>query len=103
MPRQRYTGPIPTLAQLRGSSCWVWVCCAEFGCNHSSPWAYAPLIIRWGPDASGNVLRRRARCTRCGNLGATLRHPSWSNDITIGDAPLPLERMPGNRVKEARQ
>jgi hypothetical protein len=36
---------------LRTSSCWVWVCCAEFGCTHASPWAFAPLIIRWGADA----------------------------------------------------
>jgi hypothetical protein len=57
------------------------VCCAEFGCNHAAPRSYAPLIIRWGGNTPSNVLRQRARCMRCGHLGATLRHPSWSGDI----------------------
>jgi hypothetical protein len=34
--------------------------------------ALAPLIIRWGGDASSDLLRRSARCTRCGNKGADL-------------------------------
>jgi hypothetical protein len=42
-----------------------------------------PFIIRWGPDASSDVLRQRARCTACGNLGATLQHPSWGGK-TLG-------------------
>jgi hypothetical protein len=40
----------------------------------------APYAIRWGLDASSNLLRERARCTRCGHLGATLMHPSPSLD-----------------------
>jgi hypothetical protein len=93
MSRRRYTGPVPTLAQLRASSCWVWVCCDRFGCTHSGPWPYAPLIIRWGQEASSDMLRQRARCSRCGYLGATLRHPSWSGDIHAGDSPFPAERI----------
>jgi hypothetical protein len=46
-----------------------------------------------GTDASSDVLRQRARCTGCGNLGATLRHPSWSGDIHRGDSPFPVERF----------
>ena len=79
--------PRPTLAQLRRSSCWVWVCCEEFGCHHSAPWAYAPLIIRWGGTASSDMIRQCARCTRCGHKGASLSHPSWSGDIHAGGTP----------------
>jgi len=32
---------------------------------------------RKGADASSDVLRQRARCTACGDKGATLQHPSW--------------------------
>jgi hypothetical protein len=39
--------------------------------------ALAPLIIRWGPDASTDKLRQSARCTRCGHKGATLQAVSW--------------------------
>jgi hypothetical protein len=31
--------------------------------------AFAPLIIRWGPDASSDLLRQSARCSRCGPAG----------------------------------
>jgi hypothetical protein len=37
----------------------------------------APLIIRWGPDMLMDDVRRRSRCTRCGNLGMNIREPSW--------------------------
>jgi len=39
----------------------------------------APLIIRWGPDASSDMLRRCARCNVCGHKGATLQGPGWKN------------------------
>jgi len=46
--------------------------------------AIAPLIIRWGGDASSDLLRRSARCTCCGSKGADLQHPSArSSDITL--------------------
>jgi len=35
--------------------------------------AIAPLIIRWGPETSSDVLRRRARCSRCGNRRVSLK------------------------------
>jgi hypothetical protein len=40
--------------------------------------AFVPLIIRWGPDASSDLLRRSARCSRCSTKGAALQHPSWA-------------------------
>jgi hypothetical protein len=46
--------------------------------------ALAPLIIRWGGDASSDILRRSARCTCCGSKGADLQHPSArSSDIAL--------------------
>src|SRR5262249_44434461 len=70
---------IPTLGQLLRTPYWVWLCC---GCGHGVAVALVPLMIRWGPDASSDMLRRHARCTVCGHLGATLQHPSWHNSST---------------------
>ncbi len=39
--------------------------------------ACAVLVIRWGPDTSSDKLRQCARCTACGNKGATIQHPGW--------------------------
>ena len=41
--------------------------------------ALAPLIIRWGSDASSDMLRQCACCTVCGHKGATLQGPGWKN------------------------
>jgi hypothetical protein len=51
--------------------------------------AIAPLVIRWGPDASSDTLRRSARCSKCGAKGATLMLPSWVS-TTIGFALFPV-------------
>jgi hypothetical protein len=91
--RRRYTGPVPTLVQLRHSTCWTWICCEGPGCRHSAPWAITPLIVRWGEQASSDVLRQRARCTRCGFKGASLRHPSWLGNIAMGECGFPVERI----------
>ena len=99
---RRYTGPVPTLAQLRSSSCWVWVCCAEFGCYHAFAMGVRPAIIRWGADASSDLLRQRARCSSCGHLGASLRHPSWSGDVHGGDSLFPAERMRPSSVRSSQ-
>ena len=73
--------PVPTLAELRRHSSWVWVYCER--CLHHSPVAFVPLMNRWGADASSDKLRRCARCTACGQRGATLQHPGWV-DAQIG-------------------
>jgi hypothetical protein len=52
--------------------------------------ALALFVSRWGADASSNVLRERARCTRCGRRGADLQHASWGNSV-IGYAPFPMK------------
>jgi hypothetical protein len=87
--------PRPTLSFLRRSTCWIWVDCDM--CGHRAPLAFAPLIIRWGPDASSDKLRQCARCSACGRKGATLRHPSWC-DTQTGFMPFPVPaRMSGDR------
>ena len=72
----RKPGPRPTLGALQRASKWVWVCCEK--CQHHAPLALAAPVIRWGANASSDVLRRRARCTACGHKGATLQHPGWA-------------------------
>jgi hypothetical protein len=67
----------PTLEQMRKSAPWLWVNCANWQCRHKALMALTPLIIRWGPDASSDVLRASARCSVCGRKGGTLQHPSW--------------------------
>jgi len=72
-------GPIPTLGALQKSSAWWWVYCDR--CQRRIATALAPYVIRWGADASSDVLRRSARCVKCGHKGATLQHPGWTNSI----------------------
>jgi len=69
------TTPIATLADLRRVTPWLWVYCER--CEHRSPTALAPWIIRWGAAASSDMLRRFARCTHCGGKGATIQLPGW--------------------------
>ena len=57
-------------------------------CQLEVPMTYAPLIIRWGADASSDVLRECAKCSRCGYKGATLQHPSWAG-ADVGWMPFP--------------
>jgi hypothetical protein len=78
--------PIPTLARLRRHQCWVWIICSRWGCLRRAPMPLAPAIIRWGPDASSDVLRQRVRYSGCGS--ATLQIPSWVGS-EIGLAPFP--------------
>jgi len=65
----------PDVAELQESTSWFWLWCER--CQHSAPIKFAPLIARWGADASSDKLRRGARCTKCGHKGATLQHPGW--------------------------
>jgi hypothetical protein len=53
--------------------------------------ALAPLIIRWGPDTSGDTLRLCARCSRCGHKGATLKHPGWVGNGVACWEPFPID------------
>jgi hypothetical protein len=71
--------PIPTLGKIQQDALdkWVWASCAGYGCNHHAPLALAPFVIRWGPNASSDALRRCAHCSKFDHKGATLRCPSY--------------------------
>ena len=88
---------VTTLGQLHRSPGWACLICDRYPpCLHRAPVALAPLVIRWGLDTSGDMLRRCARCTRCGQKGATLQHPSW---VGIGFScwqPFPVELVEDN-------
>ena len=64
-----------TLGDLHRATPWLWLNCER--CQHHAPLACAVAVIRWGRDASSDVLRQRARCTACGHKGATIQHPGW--------------------------
>jgi hypothetical protein len=55
--------------------------CTNIFCRHRRPIALTPFIIRWTAEASSDLLRRRALCTRCGRRGAILQHPSWVDTV----------------------
>lgn len=69
-------GPIATLGELhRWPPHWLWAYCGNHLCKRSyraTPLALAPYVIRWGANASSDMLRRSARCTVCGHKGARL-------------------------------
>jgi hypothetical protein len=76
--QQRSRGPAATLGELHRCSPWVWIYCEKR--PHRSPMAFAPVVIRWGPNASSDKLRQAARCTACGHKGAPLQYPSWAGE-----------------------
>jgi hypothetical protein len=78
-----------TFAEMRESVHWTWVYCAR--CNHGTPMTLAQFIIRWGPDASSDLLRKNARCSTCGHKGATLSHPGWGGK-DVGFLPFPYPK-----------
>lgn len=81
----------PTLGQMREGHCWLWVQCADWRCLHKVAMPLAPWIIRWGSDASSDVLRQCAKCGKCGHKRATLEHPSWGGS-DVGFVPFPVDR-----------
>jgi hypothetical protein len=46
----------PTLDEFRRDCLWRWVVCER--CLHRKVVAFTTLIVRWGPDASSDILRR---------------------------------------------
>ena len=54
---KRAPGPRPTLGDLHRATPWLWLYCEK--CLHHAPLACAVPVIRWGADASSDVLRRR--------------------------------------------
>lgn len=78
MARSTYPpGAIATMGDIqRPAPHWCWIYCNNAFCERISrptAIALAPYVIRWGADASSNMLRRSARCRMCGHKGASLR------------------------------
>lgn len=90
MKSKPYTGPEPTIEQLRKQFGWIWARCG-INCSHYAALPLGIIAARLGSDAPASALRKRLRCTRCGRLGAGLRAPSV---VDHGLAPLPLHRVP---------
>jgi hypothetical protein len=80
--------PVPTLGQIHDRCAWVWLYCNNYFCHHRAPAAVAPFVIRWGRHASSDVLRGRARCSRCGHKGAMTQHPGFVHGLLL---PFPTE------------
>ena len=61
--------PLPTLAELIADHCrygnWLPVHCFGKGCGRNFPVALVPLLIRWGGDATIEMLNRYSRCAAC--------------------------------------
>src|SRR2546423_1337523 len=55
-----------TLADLQRQGGWVWAYCEGIGCGHRVPLAIAPFAIRWGLNASSDLMRERLRCSKSG-------------------------------------
>lgn len=82
--------PIPTLGQLHTAPRWFWLHCTNWRCAHQAPIPLAPLIIRWGPNASSDLLRTLPRCSVCGTKGAYTFHPSY---VDMDIQPFPAHRV----------
>jgi hypothetical protein len=81
-----------TLGDLQRATPWVWLYCENVNCRHSAPLACAVPVIRWGANVSSDRLRRRARCTACGHLGAVIQHPGLGG-ADIGFLPFPVAKI----------
>jgi hypothetical protein len=98
IPQRRHRtppGPVPTLGELQEGTPWLWAVCDGLDacgkpCLHRTPLALAPFVIRWGANASSDIMRDRLRCAVCGRRGAALQRPSWMGS-EIGEQPFPAE------------
>jgi hypothetical protein len=83
-------GPAPTLGETALQASWLWVYCETRGCHHRAPLRLAPLVARFGRDATNGRFKHLLTCTRCGAHDASFRLPSWVNS-EVGMAPFPGE------------
>ena len=90
MTSKPYTGPEPTIEQLRKQFGWMWARCG-IDCAHYAALPLGCIAARVGADAPASALRQRLRCTRCGRRGAELRAPSV---VDRALAPLPHHMVP---------
>jgi hypothetical protein len=87
-----------SIRNLQKAAPWLWLWCEgriAHGniCHHHRAVAIAPFAIRFGLEASPDLIRRNARCSKCGHKGAGFLHPSWGRD----DKGLPFPAFPVGR------
>jgi putative SOS response-associated peptidase YedK len=72
--------PVATFGQLlAGSEKWLWVHCNNLRCHHKVALPLAPFAIRWGLNAEvTSTIRKKFRCSHCGDMTSTLTAPSVS-------------------------
>jgi putative SOS response-associated peptidase YedK len=87
---------VPSLGELHQddkAGHWIWAHCGNgLICTHSAALPLAPLIIRWGWNATRKYLCKALRCRVCGHKGGLIIRPSWI-DIQVGVQPFPVHRM----------
>ncbi len=94
--RSRRPSPQPaaSLGAIRRLTSWVWLYCDNVDhrgiCGHYCAIPLAPFIIRWGKDASSDLLRKSFVCSKCGARTTSIKHPSWA-DRQIGFQMFPSE------------
>ena len=57
---------------------WTWAYCIDMTCGHRVAIPLAPFAIRWGLDASTDLIRRNLICSHCGHKGAQIIRPSYN-------------------------
>jgi hypothetical protein len=83
----------PTLSELnRCEPHWVWWNCGK--CRRWVAVPLAPFIIRWGTDASGDLLCKSLRCTKCGHRGGSFTVPSHCS-LEVPSLRFPARYTPG--------
>lgn len=104
MPQPSYSATT-TIAAIHHSPGWMWAYCVRMVegalCNHSAPIAIAPWRIRFGGEASSDLIRQNLRCSKCGGKGGLIYHPSWGGD-KVGYEYLPDEWLADSTQARAR-
>jgi len=68
---------VPTIGALAKSEPrWIWANCNTVNCGHARAVPLIPFLIRWGADASSNLLRQNLSCSKCGARGVYITLPS---------------------------
>ena len=71
-------GPVATFGDLMDSGeKWAWLHCNNSRCHRTVALPFAPFAIRWGAEAPlTTAIRKKFRCSNCGNKTSTLTMPS---------------------------
>lgn len=85
--RRESDKPPGSLGQIRAEFEWMWIYCTAASCAHMAAVPLAPLIIRWGADASSDLMRMGFRCSHCGGRRTETQAPTWGG-LNAGFSPV---------------